>query len=224
MCGRYALNLTPEEIERRFGITEFVQLRLPPVMPRFNVAPTSVMPVVAEQRAGRTLAAMRWGFQPAWMTPERAPPPINARAETVATSGLFKSALARQRCVVPATGFFEWSVVPGQRRKAPHHIRLRGGEPFGFAGIYTPPSDGQPGTYAIITTMPNELTAPLHDRMPVILMPEFESLWLDPSTMDPTRVLPLLQPFPAERMEAYRVGHDVGTPANDRPDLIAPLG
>ena len=223
MCGRYALNLTPEEIYERFGITEFVQLRLPPVMPRFNVAPTSVMPVVVERRDGRTLAALRWGFQPAWMTPGRAPPPINARAETVATNGLFRRALSERRCIVPSTGFYEWAVVAGQRRKAPHHIRLRGGEPFGFAGIYTPPTGEQPGTYAIITTTPNELTAPIHDRMPVILAPEWESLWLDPSTTDPGHVLPLLQPFPAERMEAYRVGYDVGTPANDRPDLVAPL-
>jgi putative SOS response-associated peptidase YedK len=223
MCGRYVLNLTPEEIYERFGITEFVQLRLPPVMPRFNVAPTSVMPVVVERRDGRTLAALRWGFQPAWMTPGKAPPPINARAETVATNGLFKRALSERRCVVPSTGFFEWSVVAGEKRKAPHHIRLRGGEPFGFAGIYTPPTEEAPGTYAIVTTTPNELTAPIHDRMPVILAPEWEALWLDPSTTDPERVLPLLQPFPAERMEAYRVGYDVGTPANDRPDLVAPL-
>src|SRR5215210_6240752 len=103
MCGRYALNLTPEEIERRFGITEFVQLRLPPVMPRFNVAPTSVMPVVVE-RESRRLYAMKWGFCPPWMAPGRTPPPINARAESVAERGLFKLSLAYGRCVVPATG------------------------------------------------------------------------------------------------------------------------
>jgi putative SOS response-associated peptidase YedK len=114
MCGRYVLNLTPEEIERRFGITEFVQLRLPPVMPRFNVAPTSVMPVVVEHREGRTLAPLKWGFWPDRMAPGRTPPPINARAETVATNGLFKRALARQRCIVPATGFFEWAVAAGR--------------------------------------------------------------------------------------------------------------
>ena len=223
MCGRYALNLTAEEIWERFGIVEFVQLRLPPVIPRFNVAPTSVMPVVVEGPDGRSVAALRWGFQPSWMTARSAPAPINARAETVATNGLFKTALRQQRAVVPATGFFEWATVPGQKRKAPYHIRLRGGEPFGFAGIYTPPTGEQPGTYAIITTTPNELTAPLHDRMPVILPRELESLWLDPSTTDPAGVLPLLQPFPAERMEAYRVGYEVGTPAHDRPDLVAPL-
>src|SRR6266540_2691323 len=152
MCGRYVLNLTPDEIRERFGITEFVQLRLPPVMPRFNVAPTSVMPIVVEHEDGRAVEPMKWGFWPAWMSPGKAPPPINARAETVATNGLFKRALSRQRCVVPARGFFEWAAVPSQKRKQPYHIRLRGGEPFGFAGIYTPPTEESPGTYAIITT------------------------------------------------------------------------
>ena len=148
---------------------------------------------------------------------------INARAETVATNGLFKRALSRQRCLVPAQGFFEWAAVPGQKRKQPYHVRLKGGEPFGFAGIYTPPTDEAPGTYAIVTTRANEVTAPVHDRMPVIVGREWESLWLDPETTDPERVLPLLEPYAAGAMEAYRIGYDVGTPANDRPDLLAPL-
>jgi putative SOS response-associated peptidase YedK len=103
------------------------------------------------------------------------------------------------------------------KRKAPHHIRLRDGAAFGFAGIYTPPSEELPGTYAIMTTTPSELLPPIHDRMPVILEPEFEALWLDPGVTDPDAVLPLPRPFAAERMEAYRVGVDIGTPANDRP-------
>ena len=129
--------------------------------PRFNVAPTSVMPIVVEGRDGRSLTALTWGFRPAWMAPGRAPPPINARTETIATNGLFKRALSERRCLVPSTGLFEWAVVPGEKRKAPYHIRLRGGEPFGFAGIYTPPSEEQPGTYAIVTTPPNELLSPI---------------------------------------------------------------
>jgi putative SOS response-associated peptidase YedK len=223
MCGRYALNLTPEEIERRFGITEFVQLRLPPVMPRFNVAPTSVMPIVVERPEARMMLPSRWGFWPPWIAPGRAPPPINARAETVAAKGLFRTALQHGRCIVPATGFYEWVVQPGQRRKAPYHIRLRGGEPFGFAGIYSPPTDEAPGTYAIITTSANELIAPLHDRMPVILAPEQEARWLDPATTEPAEILPLLARFPAARLEAYGVGEAVGGAANDREELIAPL-
>src|SRR2546422_10804203 len=119
MCGRYALNLTPEEIWERFGIVEFVQLRLPPVVPRFNVAPTSVMPAVVEGPEGRTLAALRWGFQPTWMTPGRAPAPINARAETVATNGLFRRALSHRRAVGPATGDLEGAAAAGRGRGAP---------------------------------------------------------------------------------------------------------
>jgi putative SOS response-associated peptidase YedK len=223
MCGRYSASFTPEELQRRFDLPDFADLRLPPRLPRFNVAPTDLMPVVVERPAGRALAAFRWGFQPFWMAPGRNPPPINARAETVATSGLFRRALAEQRCIVPTSGFFEWQAVPALKRKQPHHIRVRGGGVFGFAGIYTPADGERPGTYAIITTAPNELLAPIHNRMPVILDPEWEALWLDPSVTDPFAVLPLLQPFPAERMEAYPVGHAVGAVANDGPELLLPL-
>jgi putative SOS response-associated peptidase YedK len=224
MCGRYSASFTPEELQRRFDLPDFAELRLPPRLPRFNVAPTDLMPVVVERSAGRSLAAFRWGFQPSWMAPGRAPPPINARAETVATNGLFGRALAERRCVVPTSGFFEWRVVPEQKRKQPHHIRVRGAGVFGFAGIYTPADGERPGTYAIVTTAPNELLAPIHNRMPAILDPGWETLWLDPTVTDPFAVLPLLQPFPAERMEAYQVGQAVGAVANDGPELLLPLG
>jgi putative SOS response-associated peptidase YedK len=224
MCGRYTAAITPEQLRLRWEITEFRETRIQPPLPRWNVAPTQILPVVVERPGRRIAAAMTWGFAPAWMGPGRAPPPINARAETVATNGLFKKSLSRYRCIVPATGFYEWQAITGEKRKAPHHIRLADAEVFGFAGIYTPPQSSEDfGTYAIITTTANERLAPIHDRMPVILPPGFETLWLDPSVTDPERVLPLLQPFPPERMAAYRVGYAVGTPANDGPELVAPL-
>lgn len=225
MCGRYSASFTPEELQRRFDLPDFAELRLPPRLPRFNVAPTDLMPVVVERSAGRSLAAFRWGFQPSWMSPGRGPAPINARSETVATNGLFKSALSERRCIVPASGFFEWGApVLGSTRKAPHHIRLRGGVVLGFAGLYTPGGEDRPGTYCIITAAPNELVAPIHNRQPVILDPEWETLWLDPTVTDPFAVLPLLRPFPAEEMEAYRVDQAVGAVGNDGPELLLPLG
>jgi putative SOS response-associated peptidase YedK len=224
VCGRYSASFTPEELGRRFDLAELAELRLPAALPRFNVPPAAVMPVVVERSAGRGLYAMRWGFEPPWVEPGRAPPPINARAETVAGRRLFRQALAFGRCLVPATGFYEWASVPGQRRKAPYHARLREGALFAFAGIFSPPSDEGPGTYAIVTTEPNGLLASIHDRMPVILAREAEALWLDPSVTDPASVLPLLRPFPAELMEAYAVGEAVGSTANDGPELVAPLG
>jgi putative SOS response-associated peptidase YedK len=224
VCGRYSASFTAEQLKRRFDLADFADLRLPAAMPRFNVPPTAIMPVVVERGEGRALYAMRWGFEPPWLEPGRAPPPINARAETVAGRRLFRQALAYGRCLVPATGFYEWAAVPGQRRRAPYHARRRDGDLFAFAGIFSPPSDEGPGSFAIVTTVSNPLLAPIHDRMPVILSPESEALWLDPSVTDPARVLPLLRPFPAELMEAYPVDDAVGSTANDGPALVAPLG
>jgi putative SOS response-associated peptidase YedK len=206
MCGRYSASFTPEELRRRFQLPDFTEHRL---QPRFNVAPTDLMPVMVERPAGRALAAFRWGFQPDWLKPGRACSPFATRS--------------------PGLGYHEnvhitpWQARPEERRKAPHHIRLRGGEVLGFAGLYTPPSADRPGTYCIVTVRPNELLAPIHDRMPAILEREWEALWLDPTVTDPFAVLPLLQPFPAERMEAYRVGYAVGAVANDDTELLLPL-
>src|SRR2546425_766641 len=104
MCGRYSASFTPEELQRRFDLPDFAELRLPPRLPRYNVAPTDLMPVVVEDAEGRSLAVFKWGFQPYWMKPGGAPAPTNARRETVATSGLFRRALGERRCIVPATG------------------------------------------------------------------------------------------------------------------------
>jgi putative SOS response-associated peptidase YedK len=102
--------------------------------------------------------------------------PINARAETAATSRMFQAAVRDARCLVPATGFYEWKAIPGQKRKQPYYIRLKGGEPFAFAGLWTPPHRAPP-TCTIITTTPNELCAPIHNRMPVACAHSRQSGW-----------------------------------------------
>lgn len=202
MCGRYTL-VHPERAVDRFGFVDFHDLRLPP---RFNVSPSQWVPVVAPGEAGPEVRLMQWGFRPAWLRQPKGPPPINARAETIAESRMFVGSLRRLRCLVLADGFYEWAPASsGSRgRKQPMYIRLKQGELFGFAGIYAnDPDDNQ--NCALVTTGANELMQPIHNRMPVILDPDAAEAWLDPRLDRPADLAGLLQPYSAERMEAYPV-------------------
>ena len=224
MCGRYALGLTPREIEARFGITEIDQRR-PPVfpIPLFNVGPGRPVPVVVEDAEARRLRPMVWGFRPAWLrTAPKRPPPINARAETVLERPMFRGAVQRHRCVVPATGFYEWAAGQG-RQKQPWHFKLRNEAPFAFAGLWASGGeDGEPSVL-LLTTAPNHLVATVHDRMPVILQADDEALWLDPEVTDPRDVLGCIGPYPPERMTGYPVSTAVNAVGNDGPELVEPL-
>lgn len=220
MCGRYTLIADPEFIKERFQVEEFSETQ---VEPRFNIAPSQQVPVVLPSARGRALRLMTWGFRPPWMREDpRRPAPINARAETAVTSPLFRGALARGRCLVPASGFYEWRAIPGQKAKQPMYIRLKGGAPFAFAGLYTgqPEAADKPPTCAILTTTPNALMEPIHTRMPVILEAADEARWLDPTITDPREILPLLRPAPADAMEAYPVSTLVNAVRNHGPHLI----
>src|SRR6266571_2008075 len=190
MCGRFTFTEIAK-IVGRFGIVLQDGSR---ITPRFNIAPSEEIPVVVEDESGRGLRWMQWGFQPAWLKLQlNRQPPINARAETLLERPMFRDAVATGRCLIPADGFFEWKAVPGERRKQPMYIRLTGGEVFGFAGLYTlrpkPGSTDRIASCAIITTGPNELIAPIHHRMPVILAPEAEAAWLSPRERDHSRLL-----------------------------------
>jgi putative SOS response-associated peptidase YedK len=223
MCGRFTLTEI-SRIRTRFGI---VLIGGAEISPRFNIAPTDAIPVVLEGPRGRDLQVMSWGFRPGWVTPKPGvPPPINARAETLLVRPMFRDAIVAQRCIIPADGFFEWKAVPGQRQKQPMFIRLRGDDLFGFAGLYATRREAlgeRVQTCLIITTTPNELVAPIHNRMPAILDPEDEALWLDPTVPDPGAALSCLRPYPSERMEAFQVSHLVGSFRNDSPDLVQRL-
>jgi putative SOS response-associated peptidase YedK len=222
MCGRYTETAAFEELARRFGIA-VEEGDNEAMVARYNVAPSQPVPIVVSADGRRRLVSARWGLRPYWAR-AGGPAPINARAETLATSAMFRDALRRGRCLIPADGFYEWQAVAGQKRKQPWYLRLRGGGLFAFAGLFTPaqPDRGEPATCAIITTEPNPLAARLHDRMPVILEPDAEARWLDHQVADGGAVLPLLQPFPAERMEAYPVSTLVSSPQNDGPALVVP--
>jgi putative SOS response-associated peptidase YedK len=169
----------------------------------------------------------RWGLAPFWAqgAANKRPPPINARAETIALSPMFRDALATGRCLIPATGFYEWRAEAGTllKVKTPMHIRLRTGDLFAFAGLWAPGSRGGPPTATIVTCGPNDLMATIHTRMPAILRAEDEARWLDPRITTPEELLPLLQPYPPEAMEAYSVSQLVNSFQNEGAELIVPV-
>jgi putative SOS response-associated peptidase YedK len=219
MCGRYGFS-RPEKIARYYQ-----DLVLPPateLQPRYNIAPSQVVPVVT---ADHTLALMHWGLVPYWAREGASiRPQINARAEGIETKATFRKAFRQQRCLIPATHFFEWKRTPDG--KDPYLFKLKHEELFSFAGIYDV-WRGQDGkelvSCAIITTEPNALLAPIHNRMPVILPRNDEQAWLNPDTIEPEQLHHFLQPYPAEEMEAYQVARIVNSPATDSPAVVQPL-
>jgi len=223
MCGRYTQTAAFDELALRFGIT-VEDTDLEDLTPRYNVAPSQSVPIVVAHNGGRQLVRARWGFHPVWMKTSTLAP-INAKAETVATSRMFQAAVKHHRCLVPADGFYEWKPVPGQRRKQACDLRLKGGGLVACVGPY-PPADtlaNAPATCTIITTTPNDLVASIHDRMPVILEPDDEGRWADACVTDPATVLPCLRPLPVSLMEGYPVSTLVSSPGNEGPRLVQPV-
>jgi putative SOS response-associated peptidase YedK len=220
MCGRF--NLTrPEDVIERFGFLDWADKR---IEPRFNIAPSQEIWTIVQQPLGPPFAQIAtWGLKPFWLKrgASKKPPPINARAETLLSSPMFREAVAATRCLIPATGFYEWKAVGGSRQ--PMHIQLRGGKVFAFAGLWLPGSHGAAPTATIVTTRPNELMSTIHTRMPAILRPESELAWIDPSVQDPARALALLVPYPSELMELYPVSSLVNNWENEGEELIAPV-
>lgn len=221
MCGRFLLSDPETVIRELFGVDPPPGLR-----PRYNIAPSQEVPILRRTGPGRgpEIALLRWGLVPSWAKdPSIGNRLINARAETAAAKPSFRSALRRRRCLVPADGFYEWQRVNG--RKQPWLIRRRGGGGFALGGLWETwqgPS-GPLETFTILTTRPNEVVAPLHDRMPVIVPPEAFQLWLDPGAQDPQALTALLGPAPAGELEAYPVSTLVNSPANDDPRCMEAL-
>lgn len=192
----------------------------------YNIAPSQEALVIRNGGDGgrKQLASLKWGLVPAWTKDfKQARKPINARAETVAESGMFRGAFKSRRCLVPASGFYEWQKL-NAKTKQPHFIRMKNEEPFLFAGLWErwKNEDNDLQTFTIITTEANELMAPIHQRMPVILKPDECKQWLDPNTNDGAALKALLKPYPADEMEAYPVSSSVNSPANNRPDCVLP--
>ena len=224
MCGRFARKSTQEVLADWFG----VELEdMPWFAPSFNVAPQSTQPIVRLNRdcGNREFALLRWGLVPFWAKDAKfGYSTINARAEEAASKPAFREALKKRRCLVPADAFYEW-MKPNAKLKIPYAIALTSGEPCAFAGLWESwrPPEGPPlETFTILTTDPNEVTEPFHNRMPVILEPKDYDRWLEPG--DPNRApIDLLRPYPADRMHAWPVSDRVGNVRNNDPALIEPV-
>ena len=224
MCGRFSQTAPPEIIAEQFGVKE----PLPLFQPRYNIAPSQ--PVVAiriePDTAMRRLAQLRWGLIPSWAKdPKIGSQCINAKAETVAATPSFQSAFKKRRCLVIATGFYEWQRQQGSLTQ-PMCIGLQSKRPFAFAGLWEHwrPAEGEPiETCTIITTEPNDLMAPIHTRMPVILAPTSYDQWLDPTFQQVEPLNALLRPDPSEELTAYPVSTLVNNPHHDAPQCLEPV-
>jgi putative SOS response-associated peptidase YedK len=222
MCGRFTLTVDPSDLQQQFGLKEPPPAELGP---RFNIAPSQAVAVVANNRE-RTLELFQWGLIPSWAKdPKIGNKLINARAETLAEKPSFRTALKRRRCLVLADGFYEWRKEAGGT-KTPMYVTMQDGRPFAFAGlweVWQPPEGDLLKTCTIITTEPNALMAPIHNRMPAILPREAYDRWLTPDEMKSDEAMKLLKPFDAAQMKAVPVSARVNSPAADTPELVLPL-
>lgn len=222
MCGRFTQTASPEVIARQFNIS-----RPPLVTPRYNIAPSQPIAAIRidSETATRALVMLHWGLIPSWAKdPKIGYQCINAKAETVAEKPSFRSAFKKRRCLVVATGFYEWQVRG--RIKQPMWIGLQNQAPFAFAGLWEhwQPPEGQPlETCTILTTEPNDLMAPIHNRMPVILAPTAYDQWLDPKFQHTDSLKALLRPYPSDALRAYPVSTLVNNPRHDVPQCLEPV-
>ena len=216
MCGRFVIDLPLELIATCFGLQD-----VPVLPPRYNIAPTQPVPVIRQGADGqRHLDLLRWGLVPSWAKEARAGL-INARAETVDAKPSFRQAFRQRRCIIPASGFYEWQKAG--KKKVPYYLRMADGAPMPFAGIWENwrSPDGQVlESCAILTTAANAAVAPIHERMPVILHPDAFTPWLEPALHDAEQLAALLAPCPPGHVTAYPVSILVNIPANDSPACI----
>ena len=219
MCGRYGL-VSTDKLAERFDAEKFKS----ELDKRYNIAPCQNLPVVTRHSPNQ-IEIMRWGLIPFWAKDEKIGyRMINARAETVAEKNSFKKSLQSMRCLVPADFFYEWQVT--KEGKQPMLIRLKSQEIFAFAGLYSTwknPEGEEIKTYTIITTEPNKIITPIHNRMPVILTRDEEDEWLNPDMVEPEHILKYLDPYPSDEMEAYPISKSVNSPSVDNSSIIKNL-
>lgn len=224
MCGRFTNDATPERVEKEFKVGK---LNPGVFKPRFNIAPQQMIGAVIESGGERRAESFRWGLIPSWAKDDAIGNKlINARAETLAEKPSFKNAFRARRCIIPASGFYEWQ-KKGAGGKQPFYFYLKEKQVFGFAGLWEEWLDKESGelveTCTIITTEANAVLEPVHDRMPVILKAEDYDEWLDEKHKNTARLQNLLIPYRADEMASHAVGKSINYAETDSPELIKPL-
>ena len=218
MCGRFALTDDEAALMAFLGFVDGE-----PFPPRYNIAPTQPIAIVRHQHGARRFALVRWGLVPSWVeNPKQFSLLINARAEGIIEKPWFKNAMRYRRCLVPASGFYEWRRRGGE--KQPYWVRPRTGGPIAFAGLWETWSDrdgGEIDSACIVTAHANATVAPIHARMPVIIAPENFERWL--TEPHPEEAADLLHPAPDDFFEAFQVSDRVNKADADDPGLIEPV-
>jgi len=222
MCGRYTDTRRDKRLLVRMGLEHAAQAEID-FVPRYNVAPTQQASIVVNGQNGTELRRARWGLIPWWAKDEKIGNSlINARGDTLGSKAAFRDSFRKRRCLVIADGFYEWQKLGSGRvpLKQPVYIRLKGGVQFGFAGLW----DRWKGveSFSIVTVEPNELLAPIHDRMPMLLQEEDYAKWLDAET-SVEELQSMLKPYPSKEMEHYPVRPLVNSAAIDSPECVKPL-
>lgn len=215
MCGRFSLTVDEQQINILFELSGANA----PYVPRYNGAPTQLLPVITNELP-RRMQLFRWGLIPHWSKEVSKIPLINAKSETLDQKPSFSAGFKVRRCLVPADGFYEW-VHSG--RKLPYRFTLKDESLFAFAAIWdcwSSPNNENINSFTILTTEANEMMAPVHDRMPVVLDKSQFNDWLEEK--DEKKVMTMLKPYPSERMKMYRVTEMVNKATTEGPELIIP--
>lgn len=221
VCGRFTLTSSSEALAADFEVSEVERFE-----PRFNIAPSQEIAVVREAESGaRECVALRWGMIPAWAKdPKTSHAPINARSETAASKPTFRKAMSHRRCLVPASGFYEWRGKGGAKQA--YYFRMQERELFAIAGIFEL-WRGEGGeileTVALLTSEANAVVAPVHARMPVILAKSNYKRWLDRGNHDSASIADLMIPCPVDWVESFAVSSKVNNPRFDEPACIEPI-
>ena len=221
MCGRFTIKFTIEEANKEFKVKKIIEK----FTPSYNIAPSQKIPVIYNENGIVILDVYQWGLIPHWAKePNTGYRMINARVETIAEKHTYNNELQEGRCLIPASGFFEWKKVKDS--KTPMYIHLKNRDLFAFAGIssnWRAPDGKILKTCVIVTTTPNSFMEKIHDRMPAILSKEMESEWINPEIQDKKEVLAMIKTYPSKEMEAYKVSTLVNSPINNTPKVIAPV-
>ncbi len=221
MCGRFNLSTDPAEVARHFELDA-----TPKLFPRYNIAPTQPVAVIRKRDGDqpRTCEAVMWGLIPFWAKdPAIANRLINARSETAAEKPAYRAAMKYRRCIVPATGFYEWQ--KRSREKQPYFVHLKESAVMAMAGLWElwqSPDGSEVESCTILTTDANELLRPIHDRMPVLLRPDDHTTWLDPAARDPREIEHLLRPAESDTMDMYAVSRRVNSPKHEDAGCMEP--